>query len=182
MKVITVKKKCPNCRQFTLVKRGYYRTTARPKKRRRWSCKSCGKHFGLRSIILQKFRYKQYDLKILRLIDKLRKEERTLPKKYDGKGNQLYSSRDIAKMVKFKGRPLSKSGVAQIMKSFKEYDEKMEARYQDYGKIYAMENYEKGKRVAKERYHRDKKLSVKDVFIKKWTKMIEKEEDKKDDN
>ena len=118
VKVITVKARCPKCRNGGCVFRaGFYYTIAKPRKRRRFRCKFCCVSFN--------FRRKVYfgldlDLKVLREIERLCFVNKGFINKFDNRKSFFYSNREISRLIKTKFKvDVSKSYVWFLANRFK---------------------------------------------------------------
>jgi len=119
VKVVTVKSRCPLCGGVGCVFRaGFYYTRAKPRKRNRFKCKGCLRGFNLRRRVYFGL---DYDLKVLREIERLVFCKKNSFNKFDNKKSFNYSSREIARIVgnKFKTK-VSKSQAWFLVRRFRE--------------------------------------------------------------
>lgn len=121
VKIKTVKAKCPNCKTKSLIKRRIAHTKRRPHKVRYYSCTNCNKYFNLKP---KRFKYSQYNAKIINIITKLSYKEKISPNKYDNKKSIYYSSREITNIInkKLGYNAVSKTGVWNNLKKLGVYE------------------------------------------------------------
>ncbi len=101
MQIIKVKRKCPYCKEFKVIKKGKYFVHSKPHWRQRYSCLNCKRYFN-HFRMLNKGKVNGWDNELYRKIINLINKEGYFSNKYDPREDKTYlSSRGIIRVVKF---------------------------------------------------------------------------------
>ncbi len=112
MQVIKIKKSCPYCKEFKVIKRGKYFVRSKPHNRQKYSCSNCGRFFN-HFRLLNVGHVFGWDTKVYSQVMKLINKKGYYSSKHDhSKRDKIFlSSRAIMKIVK-KGRVLRGNAVS----------------------------------------------------------------------
>ncbi len=128
MRELAVKKSCPFCKEFQVVRKGKYFCSSKPHWIQRYLCNACCKTFNSRKLS-HITRVPRWNSKTETKVKKLINTKTFVKSKYDHrkttnlKDFAYPSSREIVKIIaKGKGPKISKSTVSKLIKKYRVLD------------------------------------------------------------
>ncbi len=123
MQVINIKKKCPYCKEFKVVRRGKYFVKAKPHWRQKYSCSNCNKLFN-HFILLNREKIGKWDHQTFHQVRRLVNKKGYIASKFDNrKDKRFLSSRGIIKILRkgkgAKHRALNSTTVNKMIQRFR---------------------------------------------------------------
>ncbi len=123
MQIIKVKRKCPYCKEFKVVKRGKYFVKSKPHYRQRYFCLDCKRYFN-HFRMLNRGKINGWDNEVYWRVRKLINKRGYFASKYDQrKDKRFLSSRAIIKIVRggrtFRGNAVSSPTVSKLIRKYR---------------------------------------------------------------